>query len=89
MDNVKIIFLLVLSFFLNDVCTAQIYSIEGIVTDTTDNPLIGVNIVLIGTGYGVSTDKSGKFEIPNLVPGNYALEFSAIGYEKKSKKRNL
>jgi len=43
--------------------------------------LPGVNIVLAGTNYGTSSDINGKYKIPNVKPGTYKIEFSAIGYK--------
>ena len=45
---------------------AQTYSISGIVMDEDGKPLIGVNVVLTGTGRGAATDEKGKYEISNL-----------------------
>jgi iron complex outermembrane receptor protein len=45
---------------------------------------VGVNIVISGTQYGVSTNANGGYKISNLEPGNYKIEFSAIGFEKRS-----
>ena len=61
---------------------AQTYSISGIVSDRVGKPLPGVNIVIINTDYGSSTDEKGNYKILNLNPGNYKIEFSSIGYEK-------
>jgi iron complex outermembrane receptor protein len=44
---------------------------------------VGVNIVISGTQYGVSTNANGGYKISNLEPGNYKIEFSAIGFAGK------
>jgi hypothetical protein len=47
-------------------------SIYGIVTDAVSNqPLFGVNIILIGTNYGAATDDEGKFEIKDVPVNTY------------------
>ena len=77
MKLILILFLLLLYTF----CTfAQTYSISGIITDEDGKPLTGANVVLTGTGRGAAADKDGKYEINNLNPGIYTLEFSMIGY---------
>ena len=60
----------------------QSYSISGVVVDTLNNPIARVNIFLVGTSYGTSSDDNGRYLIQNIPPGNYKMEFSAIGYQK-------
>ncbi|PIS28058.1 MAG: hypothetical protein COT43_07220 [Candidatus Marinimicrobia bacterium CG08_land_8_20_14_0_20_45_22] len=56
--------------------------LEGLVSDkATGSPLIGVNIVIMGTYLGTSTDLNGRFVIPNINPGEYTLEVTYIGYK--------
>jgi iron complex outermembrane receptor protein len=78
----KIFYPFIVSLLLIGISGAQTYSISGTVVDTLNNPLARVNIVLIETNYGVSSNGNGKYQIPNLSPGNYEIEFSAIGYNK-------
>lgn len=55
--------------------------IAGITVDTkTKEPLIGVNIVIVGTTLGAASDLSGRYVILNVAPGVYTLKASAIGY---------
>lgn len=62
---------------------AQI-TVNGKVLDqATSEPLPGVNIIIVGTTNGVSTNIDGEFSIE--VPGSDSqLFFSMIGYEKKT-----
>ena len=54
-------------------------NVSGTVTDTTDEPLIGVSVVAKGhTGIGATTDVDGNFSI--RVPEGTVLVFSYIGY---------
>ncbi len=54
-------------------------TITGKVTSATEGPLIGVNVVVLGTTTGVMTDVTGAFTL--TVPGPEAvLTFSYIGY---------
>lgn len=45
------------------------------------NPLIGANVILLGTEKGAASDKEGKFEIKNLSSGTYTLIVSMIGFK--------
>ncbi len=49
----------------------------------TDEPLIGANILIEGTGLGAATDEKGKYIILNIPPGNYSVKISYLGYETK------
>ena len=56
-------------------------SIGGVIKDAkTGEPLLGANIILLGTGKGASTDPDGKYNIPNVLPGDYKMKVSYIGY---------
>ncbi len=59
---------------------AQNYSISGIVTDSLENPLQHVNIIIEETGYGAASDENGSYKIDDLEPAVYSIRFSAIGY---------
>jgi TonB-dependent SusC/RagA subfamily outer membrane receptor len=54
-------------------------TITGKVTSETEGPLIGVNVVVVGTTTGIMTDINGAYSL--TVPGPAAvLSFSYIGY---------
>ena len=55
--------------------------IGRVVDLATGQPLIGVNVMVIGTHRGDATDMEGRFTIAGLPPGNITLLTSAIGYE--------
>lgn len=56
--------------------------IAGTVTDSeTGEPLIGVNVILDGTGMGAVTDIDGYYTVINVKPGSYTIRISMIGYE--------
>src|ERR1039457_6940195 len=47
---------------------ASSYSRGGVVRDSvTGEPLLGANVVLMGTGKGASTDNEGKYNILNVI----------------------
>ncbi len=58
---------------------AQSY-LQGIVTGTGEEPLIGANVVIDGTYAGTATNADGEFHI-NLEDGQYTLRVSHMGYE--------
>jgi hypothetical protein len=61
-------------------------SINGKITDTNGEPLIGANILAVhtpsGATYGNSTNENGIYRIPNMrVGGPYTITISYTGYE--------
>lgn len=58
--------------------STAIKQITGRVVDEKNEPLVGVNIQVEGTDYGVITDLDGKYTIK--VPVGGVLNFSYIGY---------
>lgn len=58
---------------------AQNIRITGTVTDRTNQPLVGVSVMVDGTRTGVATDLQGSYVIN--APGNATLVFSTIGME--------
>lgn len=75
---------LLLSIFLLVTATsfAQSGRISGKVT-AANNPLPYATIVLAGTHYGTTANGQGFYEIKNLVPGEYLLVFSSLGYSSE------
>ena len=66
-------------------------SLNGKITDTNGEPLIGANVVALhepsGTVYGNSTNENGYFGMPNLrVGGPYTLTVTYTGFEDFVKK---
>jgi outer membrane receptor protein involved in Fe transport len=47
---------------------------------TTGEPLIGANILIVGTSMGAASDIDGNYFIINIPPGNYEIRASSIGY---------
>ena len=52
--------------------------------DNTGEPLIGANVVIAGTTQGNVTDLEGSASIPNLSPGDYAIQVSYVSYQTKT-----
>ena len=64
--------------------------IAGKITDArTREPLVGVNVTIVGTLMGNSTNTDGDFFIINLPPGTYSVRISIIGYEAVLKKNAI
>ncbi len=62
---------------------AQNATLSGKVIDAEDkSPLIGVNIMIIGTSIGTASDNNGNYTLKNLKPGIYNIKYSYTGYEK-------
>jgi len=58
--------------------------IKGVVADSLEkSPLIGANVILMGTAYGAVTDVGGAYVIPNVPVGAYKIKISYIGYKSK------
>lgn len=51
-----------------------------IIDKDTGEPLIGVNVIIMGTTQGAATDFEGDFVILNVSPGTHILKASMIGY---------
>ncbi len=61
---------------------AQSGKISGKVTDlSTGEPLIGANVLVVGSSLGAATDINGEYSILNLNAGVYDVKASYIGYQ--------
>ena len=55
--------------------------ISGKIIDASNGePLIGANVIIMGTTLGAATDFDGNFFIINIPPGKYEVKASSIGY---------
>ncbi|MEE9450910.1 MAG: TonB-dependent receptor, partial [Ignavibacteriaceae bacterium] len=62
---------------------AQSGKLRGQVTDLeTGEPLIGANIIIMGTSYGAATDVNGEYTILKLDASVYEVRCSYIGYQQ-------
>jgi outer membrane receptor for ferrienterochelin and colicin len=56
--------------------------IVGKITDSsTKEALVGVNITILDTRLGASTDIDGNYVILNIPPGRYKVKVSSVGYK--------
>ena len=59
----------------------QTGKITGYVTDSSTNePLVGVSVIVLEKGIGADTDGNGRFIIINVPIGQYDIKTSIIGY---------
>jgi hypothetical protein len=78
----KLFFVLVLTVLLPAVLFAA-GKISGKVTDAgTGEPLVGANVVVVGTSMGAATNVAGEFVILNVPAGTYTLRTSYVGYQQ-------
>lgn len=69
--------------------SAQNAHIYGTIQSPSEENLAGVSLLLKGTNRGAMTDMDGKFEIKNIVPGEYLLQVSHLGFETMEKNLRL
>lgn len=60
-------------------------SVAGTITTTDGHPAADVTIVIKNTNRGAVTASDGSYEIRRLLPGNYQLEVSLIGFAPLTK----
>jgi len=67
--------------FITIVYSGTTGKITGRVVDSeTGKPLVGVNVIIVGTYIGAATDDDGNYVILNIPPGKYSVRASMIGY---------
>ncbi|WP_375581383.1 SusC/RagA family TonB-linked outer membrane protein [Marivirga tractuosa] len=74
----KHILTLAVLFIFSFVSIAQESNLSGKITDENDEPLPGVNIMIVGTSSGTTTDLDGNYKLS--VSNDAVLKFSFIGY---------
>jgi len=62
--------------------TSQEINVKGNVTDEAGQPLVGVNIRVLGTKISSQTDFNGNYELTNVDP-NAVVEFSYAGFSNQ------
>lgn len=79
----SILILFFLSFLSTDLYSQQNGSLSGKIVDaSTNEELIGANILLEGTTIGGASDIEGNFIIKSIPAGKYNIVASMIGYSK-------
>lgn len=78
----KIISLMSFILLFASVVLAQTGRVSGTVIDQqTGEPLIGTNVIIMGTNFGSTTDANGNFLITQVPAGIYSVRASYIGYQ--------
>ena len=78
-------FLIILSFCQYVLFAGVTGKVSGKIIDkNTGEPLIGVNVMLVGSSLGSATDANGMYHILNVPPGFYDLKANMIGYGDKT-----
>ncbi|MEX0736748.1 MAG: TonB-dependent receptor [Bacteroidota bacterium] len=57
--------------------------LSGRLLDKRGEPLIGANILIVGSTMGAATDVEGYYVVINIPPGTYDVRLSSIGYQTK------
>ncbi|MEX2478977.1 MAG: TonB-dependent receptor [Gracilimonas sp.] len=71
---------LMLIFGISGAVLAQ-STIRGTVTEAgSEEPIIGANLILIGTNQGNATDLNGDYVIRGVQPGTYTIRVSSVGF---------
>ncbi len=52
-----------------------------VIDENTGDPLIGANILIVGTQLGAATDLNGNYFVINIPPGTYEVRASYVGYQ--------
>ncbi|HEV7836965.1 MAG TPA: carboxypeptidase-like regulatory domain-containing protein, partial [Gemmatimonadaceae bacterium] len=64
--------------------------VRGVVLDSTSNqPVSGAQVQVVGTNRTVATDASGGFTIPNVAEGTVTLRVQRIGYSQRTASLNV
>lgn len=77
----KKLFISLSLLFISTIYAGTTGKIIGTILDNANGePLIGVNILVMGTSMGAATDINGNYVILNIAPGKYQVKISSIGY---------
>lgn len=74
--------LILTMFFITTLAFSQSVNVSGTVTDSSNMPIPGVNVLIKNTSKGAFTDFDGNYTL-NDVPVNSTLVFSYVGFQTK------
>jgi outer membrane receptor protein involved in Fe transport len=82
-SRIPLFFLLLIHLCCSQPVNAEaLGTLSGTVRDAkSGEPLPGVNVVLVGTGFGASTDANGRYNIRGISAGEYPVKVSFVGYQ--------
>ena len=75
--------LLAMTLLLGTIATAQT-TITGKVTDQSDLPIPGVNIIIQGQSVGTVTDFDGLFSLTTDISPPFTIEISVVGFDTQT-----
>ena len=55
--------------------------VAGTIMSKNNEPMIGANIMLVGTDYGTASMEDGSYFILNIPPGKYTIRYMMIGFK--------
>lgn len=77
----------IIALFIFTQLNAQSAIISGFISDSSSGEaLIGANIILQETGQGMATDINGYYIIQDIVPGDYILMVSYVGFSLRKER---
>jgi len=77
----KLLFLLLITALVPGLMFAS-GKIKGKVVDASSGePLVGANVIVIGTSMGAATGVTGEYTVLNIPSGTYTLKTSYVGYQ--------
>ncbi len=79
--NIRFLLVLLFTGFIS-IADAQ-SSLAGKVINVKNEPVAGVSVKVLETGFGTSTDLEGRYTLSLSKDKKYTIEFSAIGYQSK------
>lgn len=75
---------ILLLILLNTLFSQSTGKIRGkVLSQDSNEPLVGANVLIIGTNQGAATGVDGSYIIINVRPGIYSLRFGYVGYQTK------
>jgi len=80
--NFRLLFFIIINL-ISTICLSQTTGkLTGKISDIiTSEPLIGVNVMLMGTDFGAASDIEGDFFLINIPPGSYDISINMMGYK--------
>ncbi len=76
--------LVLVIIFIQSNFAQSIGKIRGkVISQDTDEPLVGANVLIVGTNQGAATGIDGSYIIINVRPGIYSVRFGFVGYQTK------
>ena len=80
----------IIALFVVTQLNAQSAIISGFISDSSSGEaLIGANIILQETGQGMATDINGYYIIQDIVPGDYILMVSYVGFSLRKERLTI